>query len=162
DCRSTGTALDWGSRNGRRLTMDYDLLIKNGRVVDGSGMPGFSADVGIRDGRVVAIGRLSGSAKRTIDADGLVVAPGFIDHHTHLDAQMLWDPYGTSEPQHGVTSVIMGNCGLTLAPTKEHDHDALVGCFLRVEAVPRAALAAGVPWGWHTYGEYLDGFERKV
>jgi N-acyl-D-aspartate/D-glutamate deacylase len=142
--------------------LDYDLLIKNGRLVDGSGMPGYTADLGIRAGRIVAIGRLTGPAGRVIDADGLVVAPGFIDHHTHLDAQMLWDPYGTSEPQHGVTSVIMGNCGLTLAPTKEHDHDALVGCFLRVEAVPRAALAAGVPWGWHTYGQYLDNFESKI
>lgn len=144
--------------------MDYDLLIRNGRVVDGSGLPGFTADVGIRDGRVAAIGRLKGGAARTINADGLVVAPGFIDHHTHLDAQMLWDPYGTSEPQHGVTSVIMGNCGLTLAPTREtdQDHEALVSCFLRVEAVPRAALAAGVPWGWRTYGDYLDRFQGRI
>ena len=124
--------------------------------------PGFRADVGIKDGKVVDIGRLTGFAARVIDADGLVVSPGFIDHHTHLDAQMLWDPYGTSEPQHGVTTVIMGNCGLTLAPTKDHDHDALVGCFLRVEAIPRIAFAEGVPWGWHTFGEYLDAFEGKV
>ena len=98
--------------------MDYDLLVRGGRVVDGSGLPSYLADVGIKDGKVAEIGRLKGSAARTVDAGGLVVAPGFIDHHTHLDAQLLWDPYGTAEPQHGVTSVIMGNCGLTLAPVK--------------------------------------------
>ena len=127
--------------------MEYDLLIRNGLVVDGSGMPGFRADVGIKDGKVVEIGRLTGFAARVIDADGLVVAPGFIDHHTHLDAQMLWDPYGTSEPQHGVTTVMMGNCGLTLAPVHPGGEDAIVQSFVRVEAMPRAALAAGVPWG---------------
>ncbi len=142
--------------------MEYDLIIRNGLVVDGSGLPGFVADVGIRDGKVVDIGRVRGSAARTIDAAGLVVAPGFIDHHTHLDAHMFWDPYGTSEPQHGVTTVIMGNCGLTLAPVKEVDHGALVGCFVRVEAIPRIAFNEGVPWGWRTYGEYLDAFEGRL
>jgi N-acyl-D-amino-acid deacylase len=142
--------------------MEYDLLIRNGLIVDGSGMPGFRADLGIKDGKVVEIGRLTGFAARVIDADGLVVAPGFIDHHTHLDAQMLWDPYGTSEPQHGVTTVMMGNCGLTLAPVKDPDRDALVGCFVRVEAIPRIAFNEGVPWSWHSFGEYLDAFEGKV
>ena len=132
--------------------MDYDLLIRGGLVVDGSGLPGYVGDVGIKAGRVVETGRLGGSAARTIDAAGLVVAPGFIDHHTHLDAQMLWDPYGTSEPQHGVTSVIMGNCGLTLAPVKDEDHTALVSCFVRVEAIPRTALFEGVRWGWRSFG----------
>src|SRR4051794_15900263 len=142
--------------------MGFDLLVRGGTVVDGSGLPAYRADVGVRDGKIVEIGRLTGGAARTIDASGLVVAPGFIDHHTHLDAQMLWDPYGTSEPQHGVTSVIMGNCGLTLAPVKDPDHAALVGCFIRVEAVPRAALNEGVPWGWHTYGEYLDALDGRT
>jgi len=142
--------------------MDYDLLVRGGRVVDGSGLPSYLADVGIKDGKVAEIGRLKGSAARIIDAGGLVVAPGFIDHHTHLDAQLLWDPYGTSEPQHGVTSVIMGNCGLTLAPVKKGDEDALVKSFVRVEAIPRYALEQGVRWGWHTFGEYLDSLEGKV
>src|SRR5918997_1928959 len=106
--------------------MDYELQIRGGRVVDGSGLPGYQADVGVRDGKVVEIGRLKGSAARTIDAAGLAVAPGFVDAHTHLDAQVLWDPYGTSSPQHGVTSVVMGNCGLTLAPVQERDQDHLV------------------------------------
>src|SRR5206468_3632933 len=123
--------------------MEYDLLVRGGRVVDGSGLPGYVADVGVRDGKIVDIGRLKGSAARTIDAAELVVAPGFIDHHTHLDAQILWDPYGTAEPWHGVTSVVMGNCGLTLAPAKESDRENIVKSFVRVEAIPRVALEVG-------------------
>ncbi len=142
--------------------MEYDLLVRGGRVVDGSGLPGYQADVGVRDGQIVEIGRLKGSAARTIDAAGLVVAPGFVDHHTHLDGQMFWDPYGTSEPQHGVTSVVMGNCGLTLAPVEPGGEDALVKSFVRVEAMPREALQAGIPWGWRTYGDYLDRLEGRI
>jgi N-acyl-D-amino-acid deacylase len=142
--------------------LDYDLLIRHGRVVDGSGLPSYVADVGVKDGKIAEVGRLNGSAARTIDADGLAVSPGFIDHHTHLDAQMLWDPYGTCEPQHGVTTVIMGNCGLTLAPVKKGDEDALVKSFVRVEAIPRFALEQGVQWAWNSYGEYLDNLEGKV
>ena len=123
--------------------MDYDLLIKQGRVVDGSGLPSYVADVAIKDGKIAGIGRLNGSARRTIDADGLVVSPGFIDHHTHMDGQILWDPFGTCEPQHGVTSIIMGNCGLALAPVKSGDEDAIVKSFVRVEAIPRIALEKG-------------------
>ena len=89
--------------------MSYDLLIKGGRIYDGSGLPSYMGDVGIKEGRIVEIGRVKESAKRTIDAQGLAVAPGFIDHHTHMDAQVFWDPYATSEPQHGVTSIVMGN-----------------------------------------------------
>src|SRR4030095_7602473 len=94
--------------------MDYDLLVRRGRVVDGSGLPSFIADVGGKGRKGAEGGTLKGTAARTIDADGWAVPPGFIDHHTHLDAQMLWDPYGPCEPQHGVTTVVMGNCGLTL------------------------------------------------
>lgn len=131
--------------------MEYDLLVRGGRVVDGSGLPAYLADLAIKGGTIIATGRIKGSAPRTIDADGLVVAPGFIDHHTHMDAQILWDPYGTSEPQHGVTSIVMGNCGLALAPVKTGDEDALIKSFVRVEAIPRLALEKGVPWGWHSY-----------
>lgn len=142
--------------------MDYDLLIRSGRVVDGSGLPSYIADLGIKDGKIVDIGRLKGSAARTIDADRLVVSPGFIDHHTHMDGQILWDPFGTCEPQHGVTSIIMGNCGLALAPIKNGDEDAIVKSFVRVEAIPRIALEKGIPWGWKSYGDYLDRLEGKV
>ena len=96
----------------------YDLLIKNGRIADGSGMPSFIADVGIVEGRITDIGHLGTSARQVIDASGLVVAPGFIDNHCHFDAQITWDPLCTFSPQHGVTTVIFGNCSLTLAPTK--------------------------------------------
>ncbi len=142
--------------------MAYDLLVRRGRVVDGSGLPSYVADVGVKGGKIVEVGRLSGAAARTIDADGLAVSPGFIDHHTHLDAQMLWDPYGTCEPQHGVTTVVMGNCGLSLAPVKNGDEDAIVKSFVRVEAIPRFALEQGVNWAWNSYGEYLDNLEGKV
>lgn len=142
--------------------MAYDLIIRGGRVVDGSGLPSYVADVGVKNGKIAEVGRLTESAARTIDAAGLAVSPGFIDHHTHLDAQMLWDPYGTCEPQHGITTVVMGNCGLTLAPIKKGDEDAVVKSFVRVEAIPRHALEQGVTWNWHSYGEYLDNFEGKV
>ena len=142
--------------------MEYDLIVRRGRVVDGSGLPSYVADVGVKDGKIAEVGKLKGTAAKTIDADGLAVAPGFIDHHTHLDAQMLWDPYGTCEPQHGITTVVMGNCGLTLAPVKNGDEDALVKSFVRVEAIPRFALEKGVEWKWHSYGEYLNNFEGKI
>jgi len=142
--------------------MAYDLIIRGGRVVDGSGLPSFVADVGVKDGRIAEVGRLKDGAARTIDAAGLAVSPGFIDHHTHLDAQMLWDPYGTCEPQHGVTSVVMGNCALSLAPVRAGIEDAIVKSFIRVEAIPRIALEQGVKWNWHSYGEYLDNLEGKV
>ena len=142
--------------------MAYDLLVRGGRVVDGSGLPSYVADVGVKDGKVVAVGKLNDSAARKIDATGLAVSPGFIDHHTHLDAQMLWDPYGTCEPQHGITTVVMGNCGLSLAPTRTGIEDAIVKSFVRVEAIPRFALEEGVKWNWNGYGEYLDNFEGKL
>jgi N-acyl-D-aspartate/D-glutamate deacylase len=142
--------------------MAYDLIIRGGRVVDGSGLPSYVADVGVKDGKIAEVGRLKDGAARTIDAAGLAVSPGFIDHHTHLDAQMLWDPYGTCEPQHGVTSVVMGNCGLSLAPRRAGIEDAIVKSFVRVEAMPRVALEQGVKWNWNSYGEYLDNLEGKV
>jgi N-acyl-D-aspartate/D-glutamate deacylase len=150
------------SKDKEETTMAYDLIVRGGRIVDGSGLPSYVADVGVKDGKIAEVGRLKESAARTIDATGLAVAPGFIDHHTHLDAQMLWDPYGTCEPQHGVTTVVMGNCGLALAPIKKGDEDAIVKSFVRVEAIPRHALEQGVQWNWHSYGEYLDNFEGKV
>ncbi|MYA51038.1 MAG: amidohydrolase family protein [Chloroflexi bacterium] len=140
----------------------YDLLIKNGRVADGSGMPSFIADVGIVDGRVADVGRLSGPAQRTIDAEGRVVAPGFIDNHCHFDAQVTWDPLCTFSPQHGVTSVIFGNCSLTLAPVKPEDHDALAMMLSRVEAIPMESLQEGIPWEWTTFGGYLDYLDQRL
>ena len=113
----------------------FDLLLKGGRIYDGSGMPGYNGDVAIQDGKIVELGRLNRGAKRTLNVDGLAVAPGFIDPHTHLDAQLFWDPLGTSSCFHGVTSVIVGNCGLSLAPAKPEDRDAVIELLGRVNSV---------------------------
>ena len=136
--------------------MAYDILIKGGRIYDGSGLPSFLGDVAVKEGRIVETGRINGSADRVIDADGLAVAPGFIDFHTHLDAQLLWDPLATSSCFHGVTTVIPGNCALALAPCKEQDHDTILKSFERVEAISLPALRAGVQWDWTTFPQYLD------
>ena len=142
--------------------MGYNLVLRGGRVVDGSGLPSYLADVAIKDGRIAEIGRVQGNGGRTIDVHGLVVAPGFIDHHTHMDAQIQWDPYGTAEPQHGITSIVMGNDGLALAPVKSGDEHELVTSFVRFEAMPRHALEKGIPWGWHSYRDYLDSLEGRL
>src|SRR5437667_9558681 len=105
-------------RRGKGTAMAYDLLIKNGRIVDGSGMPSFRGDVGVKDGKIAEIGKLSGPATRTIDAEGRVVAPGFVDNHCHYDAQVTWDPLCSFSPDHGCTSVVFGNCSLSLAPVR--------------------------------------------
>jgi N-acyl-D-amino-acid deacylase len=136
--------------------MAYDVLIKGGRIYDGSGLPSYLGDVAIQDGRIVETGRISGSGKRVVNADGLAVSPGFIDFHTHLDAQLLWDPLATSSCFHGVTTVIPGNCALALAPCKEQDHETILKSFERVEAISLQALKAGVTWGWTTFPQYLD------
>src|SRR3970282_2036163 len=133
--------------------MDFDLLVRHGRVVDGSGLPSYVADIGVKDGKIAEVGRLKGNAAKTIDADGLAVGRGFIDHHPHLDAQMLWDPYATCEPQHGITTVVMGNCGLSLAPVKTGIEEPIVKGFGRGEAIPRHRLEQGVKWNWHSYGQ---------
>jgi N-acyl-D-aspartate/D-glutamate deacylase len=136
--------------------MAYDLLIKNGWVVDGSGLPRFRADVGVNDGRISAIGRLRESAKEVIDAEGRVVAPGFVDGHTHMDAQIFWDPLGTSSCWHGITSVVMGNCGFTLAPCAKADRHLVIRNLQRAEDIAAEAMEAGIEWGWTTFPEFLD------
>jgi len=136
--------------------MTYDLVIKNGTVIDGSGLPRYRADVGVRGGRVATIGRIRDGAHEVIDAEGQVVAPGFIDGHTHMDAQIFWDPLGTSSCWHGITSVVMGNCGFTLAPCAEADKHMVVRNLQRAEDISAEAMEAGIKWGWTTFPEYLD------
>jgi N-acyl-D-aspartate/D-glutamate deacylase len=140
----------------------YDLLLKGGRIYDGSGMPSYSGDVAIHDGKIAEIGRLNGNARRILKVDGLAVAPGFIDPHTHLDAQLFWDPLGTSSCFHGVTSVVVGNCGLSLAPAKPEDRDAVIKSFVRVEAISRRVLEEGVQWKWTSTGEYLGALGTRL
>ncbi len=138
----------------------HDLVIRNGTVVDGTGMPARPADVALSNGRIVAIGRVDGRGAREIDAHGHIVTPGFIDGHTHLDAQMFWDPLGTSSCWHGVTTVVTGNCGFTLAPSRSGQRELVIDNLEKAEDIPAEALAAGVRFGWETFREYLDVVER--
>ncbi|TAJ91977.1 MAG: hypothetical protein EPO41_13740 [Reyranella sp.] len=140
--------------------MVHDLVIRGGTVVDGSGAQRFTADVGIKDGRIAEIGRITAPVSKTIDADGLIVSPGFIDGHTHMDAQVAWDPLGSCSCWHGVTSVVMSNCGFALAPCKPGDRDLYARCLSAVEDIPTEAMAAGIDWTWETFPEYLATVER--
>jgi N-acyl-D-aspartate/D-glutamate deacylase len=142
--------------------MPYDIRITGGTIVDGTGTPGYVGDVGIRDGRIVALGKAPDSAARTIDARGKVVSPGFIDIHTHYDAQIVWDRMLTVSPWHGVTTVVIGNCGFGVAPTRPRDRDLIVRTLEKVEGMSRAALNAGMgDWPFETFPQYLDAIERQ-
>ena len=136
--------------------MPYDLVIRNGSIVDGSGAPAYRADVGIQGGRIAAIGRIRENGADTIDAEGHVVTPGFVDGHTHMDAQVFWDPIGSCSCYHGVTSVVMGNCGFTLAPCREAEADLVFRNLERAEDIARESMLEGIRWRWETYPEYLD------
>ena len=141
--------------------MAYDLLIKNGTVVDGSGLARYRADVALKDGKIAAIGRMKGvAAEEVIDADGLIVAPGFVDGHTHMDAQIFWDPIGSCSCYHGVTTVVMGNCGFTLAPCREQEADLVFRNLERAEDINREAMLAGIKWRWETFPQFLDVLDK--
>ncbi len=140
--------------------MGLDLVILNGTIVDGSGAARYRGDVGVRNGRIVEIGRIRSVAERTIDADGLIVAPGFIDGHTHMDAQVAWDRIGSCSCWHGVTSVIMGNCGFALAPCTPEEREWFARCLTAVEDIPTEAMLAGIDWTWESFPEYLATVDR--
>ena len=139
--------------------MAYDLLIRNGTVVDGSGGARYRADVAVKEGRIAAIGRLTEKAAETIDADGLVVSPGFVDGHTHMDAQVFWDPLGSCSCYHGVTSAVMGNCGFTLAPCKREEADLVFRNLERAEDISREAMLEGIKWTWESFPQFLDAVD---
>jgi N-acyl-D-aspartate/D-glutamate deacylase len=142
--------------------MDCDIHIRNGTLVDGTGAPARRTDLAIADGRIVEIGEVSGAARRTIDAEGLVVAPGFIDPHTHYDAQICWDGALTPSSWHGVTSVVMGNCGVGIAPCRPEAREIAMRDLVNVEAIPFEVLEAGITWDWETFPEYLDAAARRA
>ncbi|MEU6218459.1 D-aminoacylase [Streptomyces sp. NPDC047022] len=142
-----------------------DHVIKGATVVDGTGTPAYTADVGIRDGRIATVGRITEDSRTSEDAAGLVLAPGFVDPHTHYDAQLFWDPYATPSLNHGVTTVAAGNCGFTLAPlnpARPEDADYTRRMMARVEGMSLVALEEGAPWTWHGFGEYLDALEGRI
>ncbi|NNL85426.1 MAG: amidohydrolase family protein [Myxococcales bacterium] len=140
---------------------EFDLIIRGGTVVDGTRIPRYVADLGIQGGRIAAIGKIAAhEGRRSIDADGLIVAPGVIDLHTHYDAQLFWDPYCSLSGWHGVTSAVIGNCGFGFAPFQPEMRERAMLTMTRVEAIPKASMEAGLPWDWVTYPEFLDSVER--
>jgi N-acyl-D-aspartate/D-glutamate deacylase len=143
--------------------MTFDLLVRGGHVVDGSGRSGFQADVAVANGKIVAVEPgIPGTAARVIDAQGRIVAPGFIDIHTHFDAQVLWDPALASTVRHGITSVVAGNCGFTVSPVSPGDGDFIIQMLARVEGMPADALKTGLNWEWESFGEYVDRLRSRI
>src|SRR5689334_8494577 len=128
--------------------MGYDLIIRNGKMVDGTGAPARMADVAVSGGRIAEIGKISGAANRTIDAEGRIVAPGFVDPHTHYDAQICWDKALTPSPWHGVTTVISGNCGVGVAPVAPALRETAMRDLVNVEGMPYEVMASSIPWSW--------------
>ncbi|MFD8213945.1 amidohydrolase family protein [Streptomyces sp. NPDC059697] len=161
--RCTGRPVS-GKRSEEGAAM-LDHVIKGATVVDGTGAPGYTADVAIRDGRIAAIGTVTEASRTSEDASGLVLGPGFVDPHTHYDAQLFWDPYATPSLNHGVTTVAGGNCGFTLAPlnpARPEDADYTRRMMSKVEGMSLVALEEGAPWNWHSFGDYLDALEGRI
>ena len=139
----------------------HDLVIRGGTIVDGTGAPRFTGDVAIDGGTISAVGGRAGPARREIDADGLLVTPGWVDIHTHYDGQATWDPVLAPSSWHGVTTVVMGNCGVGFAPVRQEHRAALIDLMEGVEDIPGSALAEGLTWEWESFPEYLDALERR-
>src|SRR5947208_3453894 len=138
----------------------HDLVIRGGKIVDGTGKAAFHGDVAVDNGRITSVGEKAGAGRREIDAAGMLVAPGFVDIHTHYDGQVTWDPYLTPSSWHGVTTLVMGNCGVGFAPVEPGKEEFLIGLMEGVEDIPGAALAEGIKWGWESFGQYLDVLDK--
>ncbi|NNK47073.1 MAG: amidohydrolase family protein, partial [Altererythrobacter sp.] len=138
----------------------FDLIIRGGTIVDGTGEERFAGDVAVKDGLIAQVGEVTGDAAEEIDATGMVVTPGFVDIHTHYDGQATWDPEMAPSSWHGVTTVVMGNCGVGFAPAKPDRHEWLISLMEGVEDIPGTALAEGITWDWETFPEYLDALEK--
>ena len=138
-----------------------DLVIRNGTVVDGTGAPPFEADVAVRDGRIAELGAVRGTGREEIDARGLLVTPGFVDIHTHYDGQATWDAHLSPSSWHGVTTAVMGNCGVGFAPCRPEDHDTLVKLMEGVEDIPGVVLTEGLAWDWETFPEFLGAVDAR-
>src|SRR6516225_5275887 len=142
--------------------MTYDLIIRNGTIGDGLGGEPYVGDVAVRDGVIQAVGHVNGdTARREIDASGLLVTPGFVDLHTHYDGQSIWSQRLTPSSAHGVTTVVMGNCGVGFAPCRQDDHDVLVDVMAGVEDIPGVVMTDGLPWTWETFPEFMDALETR-
>jgi N-acyl-D-amino-acid deacylase len=139
----------------------YDLLIKNGTIVDGQGGEPYKGNVAINGDKIVAVGAFDGEAKEVIDAAGKIVTPGFVDIHTHYDGQSIWSERLSPSSSHGVTTVIVGNCGVGFAPCRKEDHQTLIKVMEGVEDIPDAVMAEGLPWDWETFPQYLDALEER-
>jgi len=138
----------------------HDLVIRNGRIMDGSGSAAFTGDIAVDAGIISAVGGKAGAGRREIDATGLLVTPGWVDIHTHYDGQVTWDPYLTPSSWHGVTTIVMGNCGVGFAPVEPGKEQFLIELMEGVEDIPGPALAAGIPWRWESFAQYLDALEQ--
>jgi len=141
--------------------MNHDLLIKNGMVVDGTGKDRFRGDVAVKAGRIVQVGRVDDAAAKVIDAEGQIVCPGFVDPHTHYDAQITWDRLLSSSAEHGITTVAMGNCGVGIAPCRPAARELLIDDLVTVEGIDKDVLAQGIEWGWETFPQYIDAAEKR-
>jgi N-acyl-D-aspartate/D-glutamate deacylase len=143
------------------MARDFDLIVRGGTVADGTGAPLREADIAVKDGRIAAVGKVSGGAAEEIDARGLLVTPGFVDIHTHYDGQATWDSRLQPSSWHGVTTAVMGNCGVGFAPVKVEDRRRLIELMEGVEDIPGAALDEGLAWSWESFGQYLDALEAR-